>query len=564
MSQEEFLVSGAELKCPCGTITCKLKEGKNCTTIRMRDRVFLPVQARKEGENIEGFGMCLSQKCTGGTIPCTARMLLANEWINPVTLNSVLMIQGEEAIHRYAQLICVSGQASIQALTTGQDKLTESEKKFYQYMHETFGFDLEIILIMLKVIYAIDEAYPYESERKKAWRFARLMGGFSYGFGEDNMFIVRRNAVNDPLEADASVNYIKIFTDINKWKVTAGEYTAINIIMSEKDYFVNKLHLSEDEYYKLRFHVMAQHEITSRPAGCFPQYMCGGIKDIEVNEKGEDETVIHRNPYYEVWKDYFKKFDAEENFAGEWSRLYYKYVNISDDLNKELPNQWLLFSEPGKVDSKVGEYIENIDNFSIASNYADFAHQQILTATITLDGITADKVAGTAVAVLGQGVSTATGLGTVAARGLAVYTGKEVNDTVYDYRTALAGWLGDIRLADSKLSDDDYLADLDSLNISNLIIKEDINTIEAINEYYGLLESGITTREKEFLCNMGDGDALTGYNNIISMDEKASVTQHIANIPSQAWNYIKGEEIPEVVGDSTSKDFMERIAVGLE
>ena len=49
MSQEEeFLVSGAELKCSCGTITCILKEGKDCTAIRIRNRLFLPVQATKK------------------------------------------------------------------------------------------------------------------------------------------------------------------------------------------------------------------------------------------------------------------------------------------------------------------------------------------------------------------------------------------------------------------------------------------------------------------------------------------------------------------------------------
>ncbi|MCM1425640.1 MAG: DUF4280 domain-containing protein [Eubacterium sp.] len=561
MSQgEEFLVVGAELKCSCGTITCKLKEGKNCTTIRIRDRVFLPIQARKEGENIEGFGMCLSKKCTGGTIPCTARMILANEWINPITLNSILMIQGEEAIHRYAQLICVSGQASIQALTTGQEKLTKSEKKFYQYMHETFGFDLEIIIIMLKVIYAIDEAYPSESERKKAWRFARLMGGFSYGFGEDNKFIEIRNELK---EENAPVDSKKIESDIFKWNVTAGEYKGINDTMSEKDYFVNKLHLSEAEYYKLRFHVMAQHEITSRPAGCFPPYMSGGIKGIEVDENGEEKEVIHRHPYYEVWKDYFKAFDAEENFAGEWSRLYYQYVNISDDFNKELPNQWMLFSHPGNIDSDVEAYITNLEDstsFSITPVYTDFSHQQILTATITLDDVTADKL-------LGSFVSGAVGMYELRTRlphVLSFWAGKKTSEIVNSYRTSLAGWLGDMRLVDSKMSEDDYKADLDGLNVSNLIIKEDINTVEAINEYYEALESGEKIREKEFLCNMGNGDALEGYNNIRNMDRTISMPQQSWSALKQIWDTIKNGEELEFSEDEVLEEFMNRIAVGLE
>ena len=557
MSQvEEFLVSGAELKCPYGTATCKLKEGKNCTTIRMRDRVFLPIQARKEGENIEGFGMCLSKKCTGGTIPCTARMLLARQWVNPVRLNSVLMIQGEVAIHRNAQLICVSGQASIHALTTGQVGLTENEEKFYKYMEEMFGFDEEIIAIMLKVIYAIDEAYPNESERMKAWRFARLMGGFSYGFGEENKYVEIRNDVwteKDKRDAEGNimhepVNYKAITKNVLQFGITAGFFSA------DVNYFVNELHLSEEEYYKLRFHVMAQHEITSRPASCYPKYMTDSITDrSSENAAG--------NVYAEVWIDYFTKFDEEKNFAGdagEWERLYKKYINISDELDKQLPNQWMLFNEPSKVDSKVEEYIKNLKesnpsiNYSMVPNYADFAHQQILTATITLNGLTVDELAGDCVEYIGQEVLTETGLDMQLAQGLVGNLGKKTNDIVRGYRTSLAGWLGDIRLADSKMSEDDYKADLDGLNISNLIIKEDINTIEAINEYYSSLESGTTTREKEFLCNMGDGDASKGYNNIKIQD---------FFLPNFNLSHIL---IGKDAGDETFKEFTQRIKEGLE
>lgn len=551
MSQEkQFLVSGAKLKCPCGTITCKLKAGKEYASMLIGAKTFLSVQATKEGENIEGFGMCLSQKCTGGTIPCTARMLLAGEWVNPVTLNSVLLINEEdEAIHREAKLLCISGRASIQALTTGQVELTESEEKFYKYMREMFGFDDDIIEIMLKVIYAIDEAYPNESERMKAWRFARLMGGFSYGFGEENKFIEIRHKL-DPEGSPDKGSTLKSIVDSFKWKVTAGDYPDINIIVDEKDYFVNKLHLSEDEYYKLRFHVMAQHEITSRPACCFPDYITVGIEI-----PGSDgKMFIH--PYNEVWKNFFEKIDSEGDFAVEWEKLYKQYVDIPEDVYELLASQYTLFADYTYIES-------NTKDYPIGPNYSDFAHQQILTATITLENAVADNQAGNSVKaamnplkVLDSDYVKAMfgpisllpsfnkGLDSVAA--YADVADEAVKYMVHAYRTSLAGWLGDIRLADSKMSEDDYKADLDGLNLSNLIIKEDISTIEAINEYYSALESGAITREKEFLCNMGDGEALKGYENIKTLD----------NLYESIFE--------KTAGNIESEKFMERIAVGLE
>ena len=175
MSQEEqFLVSGAELKCPNGTKTCELRAGEGYAMVQIGSKVFPPVQAAIKGENIEGFGMCLATQGCGGAMPCMAKAKFADQWINPATVSKVMSVrQEEEAIHRLAKLLCISGKANIRALTTGQVELTESERKFYKYMQAMFGFDNEVIAIMLKVIYAIDRKYPEESERKKAW----LRGG---------------------------------------------------------------------------------------------------------------------------------------------------------------------------------------------------------------------------------------------------------------------------------------------------------------------------------------------------------------------------------------------------
>lgn len=395
---------------------------------------------------------------------------------------------------------------------------------------------------MLKVIYAIDEEYPNESERKKAWRFASLMGRFSYGYGAEDKFIEIRNELKNKNDA---VNYKNLLKEVKLWNITAGEY----------------------EYYKLRFHVMAQHEITSRPATCFPDFITEGMKIPNTEDRGP----IH--PYERVWKDYFEKFDSESNFTKEWERLYKKYVNIPNDVYDELKNKYELFADYSKIENEVKEFLEvdlkdYIEDNKIEPIYSDFAHQQILTAAITLEDATADKLAG-------DGVKTVTLPLKVSSNALdndyikekymtlpgapllymylqganayAYSLEKEAEGTVKTVRTSLAGWLGDIRLADSKMSEDDYKADLDGLNISNLVIKEDINTIEAINEYYSALECGTTTREKEFLCNMGNGDASKGYDDI----------KPIYGMYNKMFgNKAKADEMLE--------EFIEKIAVGLE
>lgn len=123
---------------------------------------------------------------------------------------------------------------------------------------------------------------------------------------------------------------------------------------------------------------------------------------------------------------------------------------------------------------------------------------------------------------IGNVVGSAVGVGTQKYQPISpsgVYLVNKVTEDIAidisnEYRMDLAGWLGDIMLADHKMSDDDYKADLDGVNISELIMNEDINTIEAVNEYYGSISNGTTTREKEFLCNKGEGNIEKGWRNL--------------------------------------------------
>ena len=262
---------------------------------------------------------------------------------------------------------------------------------------------------------------------------------------------------------------------------------------------------------------MAQHEITSRPEITFPEYING---------------TVGEHPYTDVWEKFFNDFNEKaglgnkRDFEDEWERLYRKYVNISDDEYDKLKAENNLFANYGEIE-------KNFSNtaYILEPNYSDFAHLQILIATITPD-VEAENI--------------------VEEKDKKSETEERVAGLVNKYRKILAGWLGDIWLADSKMSEDDYKADLDGVNIANLIIKEDINTIEALNEYYNAIGNGITTREKEFLCNMGDGDASKGLENIKTMD----LEMGLASI-------LLGKDTLEEA-KKTSEEFVERIEKGLE
>lgn len=315
--QKQFLVAGATLECPYGSRISKLLPGGKSDALSIGKKLFLSVNAAEKGKNIAGFEKCQSEYCKGQPCECMANMRLAKRWMNPVSGTKMLTVQnGEEAIHRKAKLLCLFGRTYIKALTTGQDELLPSEKKFYRYMRENFGFDDEVIGLMLKVIYAIDEKYPDKTEQEKAWMFARLMGGFSYGDGSEDKMIQKRDreAVSDPENAQ------KQKKDIRKWINTAGESPFMegvselageNYENRERDYFTNILGLSEEEYKTLRFYVRTQHEITSRPEGSHPMKM----------KEGE-------HFYYDVWRD---EFFMEDGFGR-------KDENERNENNKKMKN----------------------------------------------------------------------------------------------------------------------------------------------------------------------------------------------------------------------------------
>jgi len=79
----------------------------------------------------------------------------------------------------------------------------------------------------------------------------------------------------------------------------------------------------------------------------------------------------------------------------------------------------------------------------------------------------------------------------------------------HEYTNNMSGWLGDTtNVADvnPSIGNDDYKADLDSVNITSIMKKNNISFIEASNKYYKNLENGTYNRAEEFKKNIDFDD----------------------------------------------------------
>lgn len=75
----------------------------------------------------------------------------------------------------------------------------------------------------------------------------------------------------------------------------------------------------------------------------------------------------------------------------------------------------------------------------------------------------------------------------------------------HEYTNNMSGWLGDTtNVADvnPSIGNDDYKADLDSVNITSIMKKDNISFVEASNKYYKNIENGNYNRAEEFKKNI--------------------------------------------------------------
>lgn len=105
-------------------------------------------------------------------------------------------------------------------------------------------------------------------------------------------------------------------------------------------------------------------------------------------------------------------------------------------------------------------------NYNRYVGKADYAHQQVTTAAILVPVIRKDGELSN-IYLLGG------------------------DEKVAEY----AGWLGDAVLPPQAFGPEDYKADLDAVNITNLMEKRDLTYQEAVGEYYLQLENGLSRAE---------------------------------------------------------------------
>ena len=116
----------------------------------------------------------------------------------------------------------------------------------------------------------------------------------------------------------------------------------------------------------------------------------------------------------------------------------------------------------------------------------------------------------------------------------------------------MSGWFGDTTdVADTKpsIGNDDYKADLDSVNITSIMKKDNISFIEASNKYYNNLENGTYNRAEEFKKNIGLNEVKNKIFNQLVMTKKdgeilakPSNIEYIKKNYPQTYNFIKSVE----------------------
>ena len=116
----------------------------------------------------------------------------------------------------------------------------------------------------------------------------------------------------------------------------------------------------------------------------------------------------------------------------------------------------------------------------------------------------------------------------------------------------ISSWFGDVtNVADinPNMGNDDYKADLDSVNITSIMKKDNISFIEANNKYYKNLENGTYNRAIEFKKNKGDDIAKNKiYNHYIvnrRYDKQGwnlNKEEFIKKKSSHAYNFVKSLE----------------------
>ena len=194
----------------------------------------------------------------------------------------------------------------------------------------------------------------------------------------------------------------------------------------------------------------------------------------EGQENLEDRDVVLT--MREQYKEYGKLTDEEFEYLKYKVRIQHDGYGYYNSIEKKDLSEYKKSMETA-LNRKITEdefkrlWNEQIDSFK---GKTDFAHQYITMATH-------------------------------------LYGESRVPDLLggHEYTNNMSGWLGDTtNVADTNpsIGNDDYKADLDSVNITSIMKKDNISFIEASNKYYKNIDNGNYNRAEEFKKNVDFDD----------------------------------------------------------
>lgn len=273
-----------------------------------------------------------------------------------------------------------------------------SLEKFKANLRNQFGFDNEIINLIVRISSEISNKFPSLSQSERDRLLLVSLGNFVYqeSYGElNNLFDESKVVINNwSWEDVAGPTYPGLKSE-----------DVINTTM-----FLNELGIDDVDIAKLRYHIRLQSQVSSG------QYTVYEMLD-------DKDKVLYREKYNNVFNESLTK----EEFNSKWNGM-----------------------------------------FKIYEEKIDFAHFSITTSANLNHRLRISDIS--------------------------QFSHEKVND--------FAGWLGDSTLTDAgriNFGNDDYKADLDSVNITQLMKEKRISFIEASNEYYSELSRGEYTRAEKFV-----------------------------------------------------------------
>lgn len=237
----------------------------------------------------------------------------------------------------------------------------------------------------------------------------------------------------------------------------------------------------------------------------------------EGQENLEDRDVILT--MREQYKEYGKLTDEEFEYLKYKVRIQHENYGYYDSIEKKNLPEYKKSMETA-LNRKLTEdefkrlWNEQIDSFK---GKTDFAHQYITTATH-------------------------------------LYGESRVPDILggHEYTNNMSGWLGDttnVAGDPPSIGNDDYKADLDSVNITSIMKKDNISFVEASNKYYKNIENGTYNRAEEFKKNIDFNEVKNKIFNQLVMTKKdgeilskPSNIEYIKKNYPQTYNFIKSVE----------------------